>query len=178
MTQHEEWRSIAGFPRYQVSNLGRVRSFRRGDLFKVVILKPSKANKQKRALVTLFCDKKPAYRLISRLVCEAFNGPPPSPYHQAAHDDGDTQNDSASNLFWRTALENAADRDRHGRTKRGQDHYAAKLNAEKVLAIRSNYETAKSQGKVYGAVVMLAETNGVTLGCIEDIIYGRKWRHI
>lgn len=45
---------------------------------------------------------------VNRLVCEAFNGPPPTPKHDAAHEDGDSLNNSASNLKWRTRAENVA----------------------------------------------------------------------
>lgn len=174
----EQWRPIAGFPGYQVSSLGRVMSFRRGDLMSSKILKPSRANKQKRALVTMYQDDKPQYRLVARLVCEAFHGAPPSDIHQAAHEDGKVFNDEATNLSWKTPLENGNDKVRHGTSTRGEDHWCSKLVVAKVKAIRERYSNAKASGAVYGAVTALAKEYDVGIHCIEDIVYGRKWRHV
>lgn len=170
----EEWKPIIGFDGYQVSNLGRVQSFRKGDLFPL-ILKPSRANKARRALYTLYKNKKPHWRLASRLVCEAFNGPAPSGYH-AAHLDGNHLNDCATNLEWKTPLANMADRDKHGRTSRGSKHYASILDENDVAEIKRIYADAKQENRVYGVVTALADVYGVKLGTIENIIYGRRWR--
>lgn len=174
---NEAWRSIHGFPGYQVSDLGRVRSFKSGELLGSLILKPSRGGGAKRAIVTLYRDAVPHYRLVARLVCRAFHGEPMDG-QQAAHGDGDVFNDRADNLRWATASENSADRDRHGRTSRGARHYAAKLSDGDVRSIRAAYETAKSAGRVYGVVTGLAKRHGVAVSCIEDIVYGRKWRSV
>lgn len=60
------------------------------------------------------------------LVCEAFHGPRPSSAHQVAHNDGSRINNTANNLRWATAKENASDRSRHG-TQSGSNHPFAKL---------------------------------------------------
>lgn len=62
---------------------------------------------------------------VHRIVAMTFVGPRPSPAHEACHIDGDRRNNVASNLRWGTRRENAADRDRHGRTSRGPSHAAA-----------------------------------------------------
>lgn len=41
------------------------------------------------------------------------------PRQEVRHLDGDKRNTAPSNLVWGTARENAADRERHGRTARG-----------------------------------------------------------
>lgn len=56
---------------------------------------------------------------VHRMMARIFIGPRPSLQHQVRHLDGCKQNNAASNLAWGTALENAADRERHGRTARG-----------------------------------------------------------
>lgn len=43
---------------------------------------------------------------VGRLVCEAFNGPPPTPRHVTLHDDEDSMNNLPSNLKWGTQKEN------------------------------------------------------------------------
>jgi len=55
------------------------------------------------------------YRKVHTLVTTAFHGPRPSPAHQVRHLDGDKANNRPSNLRWGTAIENAADKKRHGR---------------------------------------------------------------
>lgn len=172
----EEWRSIEGFPGYKVSNLGQILSHRKGDLFGH-ILKPSRGSRSKRALVTLYVDQKPFYRLVARLVCEAFHGKPQKG-QQAAHLDGDIFNDTAANLKWKWPIENAADREAHGTLQRGEVHYAAKLSEVQVREIRRAYQVAKNAGRPYGTVTGMAKQFNVSLGTIEDIIYGRKWRHV
>jgi hypothetical protein len=44
---------------------------------------------------------------VSRLVCEAFHGAPPSDIHQAAHLDCDPSNNYEWNLEWQTPAENS-----------------------------------------------------------------------
>lgn len=173
---HEEWRAIDGFPGYQVSSLGRVRSFRRGTL-DAVILRPSTANKAGRKVATIYADGVRYYRLVARLVCGAFSGPP-APGQQAAHKNGNAGDDRADNLYWASPLQNSADRDRHGRTARGSRHYATKLTERDVAAIKAVYLTEKSKGRIYGVVVGLSRQYGVSLSAIEDIVYGKKWRHV
>lgn len=58
------------------------------------------------------------------LVCEAWHGPAPVGTDLVRHLDGNRENNSASNLKWGTHVENAADRDQHGNTYRGDTHPA------------------------------------------------------
>lgn len=173
----EDWRPIAGFPGYQVSNLGRVQSFRKNGLFGTV-LKQTRGNRNMRALVTLYLDAKPNYRLVARLVCAAFHGEPPTPQHQAAHIDGNIFDDTSGNLAWKTPKQNCEDRNAHGRTQRGETHYAAILTETQVKDIRKDYAERKAAGRVYGSVRDLSTAHAVSIGTIEDIIYSRNWRHI
>jgi len=182
---NEEWRAIVGFPAYEVSNLGRVRRIVEsvnGHLPKV--LKPWISNKGY-SLITLSSGKQ-VRKQISRLVCEAFHGPVPSPEHQAAHGDGDPSNNRATNLRWATRKENMADcllhgtramGERHGRstkperTPRGQAHGGAKLSEDDVRAILD-------APKTYGSGVRLAAQYGVTPGAICLIRSRRNWSHL
>ena len=59
---------------------------------------------------------------VHRLVALVYLPPPPSGKHEIRHLDGDKQNSHFENLAWGNARENAADRDRHGRTSRGDRH--------------------------------------------------------
>jgi hypothetical protein len=65
--------------------------------------------------------------LIAVAVASAFHGTRPSSDHEAAHCNGNQDDDRASNLRWATAKENAADREIHGNTARGDRNGATKL---------------------------------------------------
>lgn len=45
-------------------------------------------------------------RWVAALICEAFNGPRPSPIHECMHLDEDSLNNIPSNLAWGTKAEN------------------------------------------------------------------------
>lgn len=47
---------------------------------------------------------------VHRLVCGAFHGPAPTPFHEADHHDRDRSNNRPSNLSWKTKAENLARR--------------------------------------------------------------------
>lgn len=76
---------------------------------------------------------------ISRLVCEARNGLPPSPDHQAAHSCGKGHLGCVTprHLSWKTRKENMADTVPHGTHKRGERHPLAKLNGDQVREIQA-----------------------------------------
>lgn len=57
---------------------------------------------------------------VSKAVCIAWHGPPPSPQHQAAHLDGSRTNNHYSNLAWKTREENAADKKATRHTSAGE----------------------------------------------------------
>lgn len=74
--------------------------------------------------------------LIYRLVARAFHGDKPASGYVVAHCDGDSTNDAADNLAWKTHAENMQDMIDHGRSQRGTKAYGAKLCEDEVLAIR------------------------------------------
>lgn len=101
----EEWRPISGLPGYEVSSLGRVRSWRthRG-IPGPRVLKASAGSKEYLTVRLAGATQK-----VHRLVAEAFLGPLPSGL-QTRHLDGNNQNNRAANLAYGTQLENMADR--------------------------------------------------------------------
>ena len=116
MPDIEEWRDVLDAPGYKVSSLGRVMGIRqfRG---RPSILAPG--NSRGYLVVTFMVGgKRRSYR-VQGLVCAAFNGPKPSPELMCAHRDGNKLNNTPGNLYWATAKENSADRERHGRSRRG-----------------------------------------------------------
>lgn len=123
MENKEIWRPISYAPAYSISSLGRVK--RDGRILKF-------SSKRGYRWHILCVDGVRLTRKVHRMVCEAFNGHPPSPEHHAAHRDGNTNNNTPENLYWATAKENMADRERHGTTARGHRSGAA-LHPEKWI---------------------------------------------
>lgn len=74
------------------------------------------------ASVRVFIDGKLVRKTVHRLVALKFLPAPPSPTHEARHLDGTRTNSNVANLAWGTSAENSADRERHGRTFRGERH--------------------------------------------------------
>lgn len=114
---------------------------------------------------------KPRHVTINALVAEAFLGPRPTADHQAAHWDGDKTHNALANIRWATPEENAADRERHGRTFHpvGELHPQSKLTEADVIEIRN----ARAEG-----VGRLAAKFAVSRWTIFDIWSGRSWGHL
>ena len=98
----EEWRDIIGYEgKYQVSNLGRVKSLKntRGN-YREKILKPGKDAKGYKQ-VSLYKNGKGKMYKIHRLVAIAFI-PNPNNYPMINHKDEDKTNNCVDNLEWCT----------------------------------------------------------------------------
>ena len=118
----EQWKDIKGYERYEVSNLGRVRSkemtrinhrFQQGKYqefpcyYPSKILKPDKYNAGNSIYlrVTLSKDNKTERFSVHRLVAEAFVANPENkPF--VNHKDNNASNNCATNLEWVTHSEN------------------------------------------------------------------------
>jgi hypothetical protein len=109
----EEWRDIAEFPGYQVSDLGRVRSVDRWltnalgqrRFLHGRILRPLKGPG---GYSTVHLTFKAMNRYIHHLVMFAFKGPTPEG-QEILHNDGDKANPRLGTLRFGTRAENMAD---------------------------------------------------------------------
>ncbi len=108
---------------------------------------------------------------IHRLVLEAFVGPCPAGMQCRHYPDRDPSNNSLANLQWGTPVENAADRDVHGTTVRGQRVHTAVLTAADVREIRARCAAGESHRSI-------ARGKGVTKSTVTRIHLGRSWRHV
>lgn len=111
------------------------------------------------------------HRKVHKVVALTFLPPKPSEEHQLRHLDGDKSNNAASNLVWGTALENAADRDAHGTTARGERVGGSKLSDAEVCEIKQRLASGERTKDI-------AADYRVTLRSIQYIKSGAKWAHI
>lgn len=107
----EEWRPIPDFPGYEVSSLGRVRSFRRGATGRLVAQNNNPRSGYPQ--VGVYRAGKQVVTPVHVLVAAAFIGPRPEGWH-TRHLDGSRDNNVPSNLAYGTPSENAQDRWEHG----------------------------------------------------------------
>lgn len=130
----ERWLPAIGFEgRYEVSDLGRVRSFMRGT--GRVLLPDVGRNGYHRVALWGGIRANTKKHLVHRLVLAAFVGPSPAGM-EARHKDGDSGNNSLSNLEWATHSDNLKDRTGHGKLRIGAEHPKARLTEALVLALR------------------------------------------
>jgi hypothetical protein len=94
----EEWKTVQGFDRYEVSNFGSVRVIASQKIRKHYI------SHDGYCYMTLASDKKRSTK-VHRLVAQAFL-PNPENKPQVDHIDGNKQNNYVENLRWSTNSEN------------------------------------------------------------------------
>lgn len=113
----EIWKDIKDYPGYQVSNLGRVRTYNKITHtekhgirhWENRILK-QKCTKKKMLRVDLWNEKGHKTLSVHRLVAVAFLGDPPEEKMTVNHKDGNRQNNKVDNLEWLSLADNI----RHG----------------------------------------------------------------
>ena len=140
----EEWRDIKGYEGlYQVSNLGRVKSFNyKGHKGYEGILKP-KLDSRGYDMVGLYRNNKRSFFNIHRLVAQAFI-PNPNNLPQVNHKDENKVNNCVSNLEWCT---NEYNQNYGTRNKR-----IGKSLGKKTLCITTDevFNSAAEGGRKYG----------------------------
>lgn len=148
-TPIEIWLPIIGCEGiYEISSLGRVRALARkrqdGRFYRERVMK---LNGRIYLQVHLRLRKKQPQPLVHHLVLEAFRGPCP-PGLQACHEDGNSKNNSISNLRWDTCLSNNQDKEKHGTKLLGEKHPNHKLTQKQVKKIKSLSSDGLSQWEI------------------------------
>jgi hypothetical protein len=180
----EQWKDIPGFPGYQVSDHGRVRSFwklgnNRNNSPNTISQEPQriiKANPHSNTYpsVGLSNNKIKYIHRIHLLVLNVFNGPCP-PGMEACHNDGNKHNNYLNNLRWDTHINNLLDTIKHGTNIRhnpkGILNGRAKLTEKQVILIRQMAEQG-TRG------LHLSSIFGVHSTTIYNIIHRRLWNHL
>lgn len=170
MFEDEIWRDVVGYEGlYQVSNLGRVKSFHRG---KEKVLNPT-VNSAGYMHLTLCVAGKHTSRTVHSLVAEVFV-PNPDGKPEINHIDGDKLNNCAWNLEWTTCRENLRHASKMGllNIHKGADNPCAKLPMETARYIRRVYV---SHHREFGGRA-LAKQFKVTPQTIYDIVRGKTYK--
>lgn len=105
MAEQEIWKPIPGYPDYEVSDWGRVRSYK--GLGRPRILKPF-INKEGYTIFSLSSPGQPKSIGLHRLLMMAFVGPCPEG-QEVCHNDGNPANNRLDNLRYDTHAENKRD---------------------------------------------------------------------
>jgi hypothetical protein len=167
-----KWRVMPGLPQYEVSECGDVRRISTGTRLKGHI---NADGYPEYAIRT--ANGRKLHMTAHRMVAYAFIGPPPSPNHEVAHNDGSRLNCHFNNLRWATPTENQGDRKAHGNGPVGEGNGRAKITDADVVRIRREYRAIKRPGS--GRLVAeLDEKYGLCRSAILDIAMGRTWSHI
>lgn len=157
----EQWKLIANFPDYAVSNLGRVRRLTAMGRYKAGSSCKGQIDSCGYHQVSLTFDGRRYFKLRHRLVAEAFI-PNPQGLPEVDHKDRDKGNNSVDNLRWIATKSNKL---------RGENTVMAKLSEADVLHIRALLAEGFKQKT-------LAEMYGVDQSCISNIHRRRNWAHI
>lgn len=164
----EVWLFVKGWPGYEVSNHGRVRSW----------CQPRGWRKEPRIL-TGGTDKDGYHKLIlcrdgirrhvrrAALVAEVFIGPRPAGL-VVCHENNSRTDDRPENLRYDTQLSNIADQFRHGTRVRGG-------NGSRALLTESQAREALTSGEPAKAI---AARLGVSPMTVYAIRARRIWRHL
>lgn len=178
----EEWKDVQGWEgRYQVSNLGRVRSLPmvyRSSLGNAVH-KPGrirKSTKDTHGYPQVFlCEKQAGRketRLVHRLVVAAFL-PNPESLQEVNHKDGNKTNNTVENLEWCTRLHNVDHANTLPTHRTGTRTSHSKLNWDTVNWVRAVHTP---YDKMFGTR-SLARLLGVLENSVAAIVSEDNWRY-
>ena len=175
----EEWRPVVGYEeKYEVSNLGRVRSLPyevanplTGGVSRWPgkLLKSFKHWKDGRYHLELYQNGKAKNWYVHQLVALAFIGSRPDGM-QVCHKDDDAENNTPSNLYYGTSKQNGKDKIRNNKTCWGDKHHAVSVTEKMAAAIWAQKGKAK--------VVDIARQYGVTVSLVSHIHHGWAWNNL
>ena len=177
-TSPEIFKPIPGFPGYEVSDQGTVRSYWRrlkaqGFQFEI-------SPTPQKILCQTLSEGYPSvslgrgvYMRVHVLILLAFVGPCPQNM-EACHKDGSRTKNFLDNLRWGTPSSNQLDRRKHGtdHINVGENHPRAKLTEAEVIQIR----TMAAQGAHLQKDI--AEMFKIPRPCVSMIVHRKYWKHI
>lgn len=175
----EIFKDIPGYKgKYQVSNMGRIKSLsrkiwiaknKRYGIKKERLLKPLK-KRTGYLFVCLYKNKKGKYKTIHRLVLRTFNG---KSKLQCNHKNGIKIDNRLENLEYCTPSENLKHAIKIGlKDQKGEKNPHHKLTEKDILEIRKLYKTKNYPQRKLGTIYNVAHQ---TIGAI---ITRKNWAHI
>lgn len=176
----ETWKPIAAADGYEVSDHGRVRSWRRwggnggnagGGRVSTPRLLSLKTDRYGYRVASLMVDSRLRFFTVHRLVALAFIGEPPPGQNEVRHLDGNPQNNTVGNLAWGSGAENGRDKVQHGRSLKGTAYPLAKLTDESVRALWA----MRAEGFTHKKI---AERLAVSKGAVGRVLRGEGWTHV
>lgn len=169
----EQWKTISGFTKYQVSTLGRIRRTEACKGRPAGYILSQRISGMGYQMVCLQSDlKKEAHRCVHRLVADTFLDVPRSGQTQVNHRDGVKVNNRLSNLEHVSPKENT----RHsievlGNDHSGENHGMVKLTAAHVIEIHN----LRMQGVAANHIAKQYAVEKIT---VLRIIHRRAWKKV
>ena len=164
----EEWKDVKGFSGYQVSNKGRVKSFKRGFLHYLTLYK----DKDGYCIAVLSKKKKALHKKVHRLVAEAFLDNY-SKDLQVNHKDENKENNDVSNLEMCTNKYNCNYGSRH--TKLAFPIIQLDLNNNFIKEWISSREIERVLGFAHSAIINCCKGFDNKNRKVKQA-YGFKWK--
>ena len=166
----EEWKSIPDFPGYEISNTGRVFSFKKSKVGSELSLTSDKDGYQR---VDLYVDGKRFNQKVHRLVMLAFGPIPEEGRDLVRHKDNNPLNNHITNLQWGTQKENHEDRKGHGTYWYGEKHPRAKTNSAHVLLARLMETLGHTREEIFEDMKIFT---GVSKGWVKKVLNRETWK--
>lgn len=186
MASNEEWREIPGFPGYEASSEGRVRSWRMGGSESrrrpaPKLLKPSRRGPYWR--VSLYVHGKGIDVSVHQAVLLAFVGERPEGMEGRHFPDRDTSNNRLENVSYSSHQQNIDDRKTHGTVPSGDSHSARTrpetvLRGEQCGMARVNEEIVRSIRSCGDKLAVIAARYGIGVSTAHSIRTRRTWAHV
>lgn len=149
----EQWLPITGFPGYEVSNLGAIKSYKQTKAGKLLTLK--KNHKGYLEVRLQDTDGAQAVKFVHRLVLMTFSPVEGMEGLTVDHIDGNPENNCLSNLRWMTAEENLSRATKQENWGQHCYNYSRKGGAIKIT-----YEDGRVE--IYPNLMRAVETTGMS----------------
>lgn len=166
----ETWRPVAGFPGYEVSDHGRVRSLRRTN----PRLMTPEIDEDGYSRLALVRNGRYVHQLVHRMVATAFIGPAPDGLLICRHADNNPANNRPGNLAWGTQADNMADKHIHGTAQLGSKHPMAVICEETAKQVKARLHAGRQPR---GLLQSISRELGISYYVVADISRGRTWGH-
>lgn len=168
----EIWKPIKDYPDYEVSSLGRARSYRKErcsvrQSYTTIMNGGLSSNGYRKISIRNKDGMKSVW--LHRIILLTFTEEPLDKKYEAGHIDGDHTNNCLTNLKWMTKAENEACKLLHGTHNRGEKCGTSKLSNDQAKDIINLYSS-----KLY-TQERLAQIYNVSSATISRIVNGVRF---